>query len=309
MVEKTVKFKILIGGTMFRKKSIVLLVVVLSLVLTLPALAAAPEQGTVYEGISVPGIALGDTRMEVDASVGPASNCVSNNDPPTMESCKYDVAGGGWVSVRYQGPNGGEATGSTDDVVASIRWSEDVDGWMTSAGITIPMIKFDRQLAMDTYPNATLFYNDFGNVVRLTDYDLGITITWDAVYIFFSASMAIFEPFEYVPPTPPDLVHVHSIDMGYDRWSVTANILIHDEDHTPVEGATVGVFWVYPVNKNNNSSMFDSAVTGSDGVATFTIGDKARPGDYRITVNYVNAEGYVWDDDYIDPVGVITKPK
>ena len=294
---------------MLRKKSVILLVVVLSLVLTLPALAAAPEQGTVYEGISVPGIALGDTRMEVDASVGPASNCVSNNDPPTMESCRYDVEGGGWVSVRYQGPNGGEATGSADDVVASIRWSEDVDGWVTSAGISIPMIKFDRQLAIDTYPNAVLFYNEFGNVVRLTDYDQGISISWDAVYIFFSASMSIFEPYPYTPPPPPDYIRVSDIEMSTTRRSVSADVIVVDDQGDPVEGAGVSGFWVYPVNRNNNSTLFFSGTTDADGIASFGIGDKARPGEYRINIENVSKDGFVFDQNGSIRVATITKTK
>ena len=294
---------------MFRKKSVILLVVVLSLVMTLPALAAAPEQGTIYEGVSVPGIALGDTRMEVDDSVGPASNCVSNNDPPTMESCKYDVEGGGWVSVRYQGSNGGEATGSPDDVVASIRWSEDVDGWVTSAGISIQMIKFDRQLAIDTYPNAVLFYNEFGNVVRLTDYDQGISISWDAVYIFFSASMSIFEPYPYTPPPPPDYIRVSDIEMSTTRRSVSADVIVVDDQGDPVEGAGVSGFWVYPVNRNNNSTLFFSGTTDADGIASFGIGDKARPGEYRINIENVSKDGFVFDQNGSIRVATITKAK
>jgi hypothetical protein len=294
---------------MFRKKSVILLVVVLSLVLALPAFAAAPEQGTVYEGVSVPGIALGDSRMQVDASVGPASNCVSNNNPPTMESCRYDVAGGGWVSVRYQGPNGGEATGSPDDVAASIRWSEDVDGWVTSAGISIPMIKFDRQLAIDTYPNAVLFYDEFGNVVRLTDYDQGISISWDAVYIFFSASMTIFAPYPYTPPAPPDYIRVSDIELSTTRRSVTADVIVVDDQGDPVEGAGVSGFWVYPLNRNNNSTLFFSDTTDAQGIASFSIGDNARPGEYRINIENVSKDGFVFDQDGSIRVATITKTK
>jgi len=68
-----------------RQKVLLLVVILLAaLVTVIPALADAPGEGTVNEGVSVPGIALGDTRAEVEASVGPPSNCVSNNDPPTM---------------------------------------------------------------------------------------------------------------------------------------------------------------------------------------------------------------------------------
>jgi hypothetical protein len=279
------------------KRMTILVVLLVSLVLAIPVMADAPGEGTVYEGESVPGIALGDSRAEVEASVGPPSYCRSNNNPPTSDSCRFDVEGGGWVNVRYEGANGGPAAGSPDDVVVNIRWSEDVDGWVTSAGISIPMIKFDRQLAMDTYPDAVLFYNDFGALIRLTDYDQGITITWDAVYIFFSASMSIFEPFTYVPPPPPDYIRVPEIVMQATRRTVTATVLVVDDEDQPVEGAGISGFWVYPVNKNNNTTLFFSGTTGADGKVTFKIGDKARPGTYRINIESVSKEGYVFDQD------------
>jgi hypothetical protein len=293
---------------MLKRRLTILIVVVFSLVFTLPAFADAPGDGTVFEGVSVPGIALGDTREQVEASVGPHRNCVSNNDPPTMESCSYDVEGGGWVSVRFRGPTGSEATGSQNDVVSNIRWSEDVDGWVTSAGISISLIKFDKQLAIDTYPNATLYYNEFGSLVRLTDYDLGISISWDAVYIFFSASMSIFEPYTPAPPPDPDLIRVADIEFSYDRRSVTAKVLVVDEQDQPIEGAVVGGYWVHPVNKNNNTTLFIDGTTAEDGFATFRI-DKARPGDYRLTISYVNKEGFEFDVDGSILVGVFTKPK
>jgi hypothetical protein len=294
---------------MFRKAMTVLVGVLFSLTAVIPVLALAPAEGIVYEGVSVPGIALGDSRVAVEASVGPPSYCRSNNDPPTMDSCRFDVEGGGWVNVRYLGADGGPATGSPYDVVARIQWSEDVAGWVTSAGISIPMIKFDRQLAMDTYPNAVLFYNDFGALIRLTDYDQGITITWDAVYIFFSASMSIFEPYPYVPPPPPDYIRVPEIDMQATRHTVTATVLVVDDKDQPVEGAGISGFWVYPVNKNNNTTLFFSGTTDTDGKVTFKIGDKARPGTYRINIESVSKEGYVFDQNNSVLVETLFKSK
>lgn len=107
-----------------RTRKYLLLVIILSLAVMVPVLAAAPAEGTVVEGISVPGIALGDTRAEVEDSVGPCRGCNS-----TMGSCTFDVEGGGWVRVRYQGANGGDGTGSPDDVVANISWNDEVVGW------------------------------------------------------------------------------------------------------------------------------------------------------------------------------------
>ena len=52
-----------------RIPTFVFVAVLLSFAAAQPVLAAAPEDGTVVEGVSVPGIALGDTRAEVEASV------------------------------------------------------------------------------------------------------------------------------------------------------------------------------------------------------------------------------------------------
>ena len=133
-----------------KQKLLILSVVLLAVMVTaIPALAAAPAVGTVVEGESVPGITLGDTRAQVEAANGSPSSCRSNNDPPTMESCSFDVVDGGWVSVFYQGPDGGDATGSDSDVVSNIHWGgEEVDGWETTAGINTKLAKYDKQAAM-----------------------------------------------------------------------------------------------------------------------------------------------------------------
>jgi hypothetical protein len=283
-----------------------LLVVILSLAVTVPVLAAAPGEGIVHEGESVPGIALGDTRAQVEAAYGTPRGCNSNNDPPTMESCSFDVVGGGWVGVHYRGANGGDATGSSDDVVENIRWGGEEVGWVTEAGITTELAKYDKQAALDAYPNAILTYDSVHRLVRLTEPDLGISISWNHAYIFYTVSMSIFEPF--IPPPPPDLIRVADIQISYDRRSVTANVLVVDEQDQPVEGAVVGGYWVYPINKNNNTTLFINGITTGDGYATFRI-DKARPGDYRITITHVTKEGYEFDNDGSILVGRITKPK
>lgn len=287
------------------KRVMVLVVVLASLALALPVLAAAPGEGTVYEGVSVPGIALGDTRAAVEASVGPPRSCVSNDDPPTDSSCTFDVEGGGWVGVRYQGPDGGGATGSDDDVVANIRWNDEVVGWRTSAGITIADIYNDRQLAIDTYPNAVLEY-EHGVVVKLTDYGEGISISWEAVYIFFNVSMSIFEP--GAPPPPPNYIRVAGFDFSYDRKTITAEVRVVDEDNQPVEGASLSGFWVYPLNKNNNTSLFVSGTTNADGIATFQLAS-SRPGEYRLNIEQVSKAGFELDYDGSVLVGRFTRPK
>lgn len=291
---------------MYRKLIGLIFAVVLSLTPTVSALAAAPAEGIVVEGVSVPGIALGDSRAQVEAAYGTPRGCNSNNDPPTMESCSFDVVGGGWVGVHYRGANGGDATGSSDDVVENIRWGGEEVGWVTEAGITTELAKYDKQAALDAYPNAILTYDSVRRLVRLTEPDLGISISWNHAYIFYTVSMSIFEPF--IPPPPPDLIRVSDIQISYDRRSVTANVLVVDEQDQPVEGAVVSAWWVYPKNNNNNTNLFAEATTAGDGYAIFRI-DKAPRGDYRINILNVTKEGHEFDDDNSIILGVISKPR
>jgi hypothetical protein len=97
--------------------------------------------------------------------------------------------------------------------------------------------------------------------------------------------------------------------MTAARRSVAAAVSVVDDGDQPVEGAGVSGFWVYPVNKNNNTTLFFSGTTDADGKATFKIGDKARPGEYRITIENVTKGGFVFDHNGSVLVGRITKYK
>ncbi|MGD2079331.1 MAG: hypothetical protein PVH18_13185, partial [Chloroflexota bacterium] len=176
------------------KQKILVLVVILFAVLAtaIPALAAAPAEGTVYEGVRVPGIALGDSRTEVEASYGPPISCVNYNEPNDMAACKFDVEGGGTVSVQYRGPNGGSPSGSPDDVAAAISWPQVVEGWVTTAGINTTKA-LDQDVVVAAYPNADLYYDSVGRLYYLRDPELGISVAWNFLY-FYTASMTIFEP-------------------------------------------------------------------------------------------------------------------
>jgi hypothetical protein len=290
---------------MFRKRITVLVVVLVSLVAAIPAFAAAPAEGTVFEGVSVPGIDLGDSREQVEAVYGPPRGCHDINVINDLASCSFDVEGGGYVGVLYQGPNGGNASGSPDDVVYNIRWG-DVDGWVTTAGVNTTLAYNDKQAVVDAYPNADLYYDSVGRLYRLQDPELGIQVAWNHAYIFYSVSMAIFTP--YTPPPPPDLLRVADIEMSADRRSVTARALVLDEQDQPVEGAVVSAWWVYPKNNNNNTNLFIDATTAGDGYATFRI-DKARRGDYRFNILNVTKEGYQFDYDNSIILGIISKLK
>ena len=84
--------------------------------------------------------------------------------------------------------------------------------------------------------------------------------------------------------------------------------VVWDEDDKPVEGASISGFWVYPVNKNNNTSLFVGSTTASDGYATFTL-DSSRPGDYRLNIEQVSKDGFEFDYDGSILVGRFTRPK
>ena len=264
------------------------------------ALAAAPRAGTVYEGISVPDAALGDFRGAILASYGEPPNCVDFNVQGAKDYCTYDVEGGGEVGINFRGPDGGEPSGSKKDVVTEIRWADEVDGWVTTAGVNITMVQYDREAVWAAYPNGEIISDHRG--WELIDYERGIQASWSCAYIFCSASMSIFTPYE--PPPPPDYIHVESIEMSYDRRNVYAEVLVHYEDGQPVEGAVVYT----EITGYQKGPLYPYAATDSDGYAYFRI-DKAHRGDYRLNISNVVKEGYVFDYDGSIVLGTITKPK
>lgn len=94
------------------KRIVIVLVVLFSLMATLPVAADAAGVGTVYEGVSVPGIALGDSRAQVEAVNGPPNSCVDFEVYGAKDHCGYSVEGGGSIGVRYRAPDGGTPSGS-----------------------------------------------------------------------------------------------------------------------------------------------------------------------------------------------------
>jgi hypothetical protein len=273
---------------MFRKRKIVLIVVIASLAIALPVLAAVPAEGIVVEGGSVPGIALGDTRAQVEAFNGPPRGCSNVNEPDDLESCSYDVEDDGWVSVYYQGPNGTNAGGSPDDVVVKVWWGA-VDGWVTTAGISTTLALIDKQAVVDAYPNADLYYDTSGRLHLLQDPELGIEVRWNHAYIFYDVYISIFNPF--TPPPPPDYIRVANIELfSSSKHVVTARVLVVDEQDQPIEGAVVDAVWIYP--KDNGLQV--SGTTASNGYVTFTI-DKARRGTYYFGISGVSLDGYTFD--------------
>lgn len=104
-------------------------------------------------------------------------------------------------------------------------------------------------------------------------------------------------------------IRVSDIEMSTTRRSVSADVIVVGDQGNLVEGAGVSRFWVYPLNKNNNTTLFFSGTTGADGTASFGIGDKARPGEYRINLENVSKDGFVFDHNGSIRIATITKTK
>ena len=243
---------------MLRKSLFVLLVAVLSLTVALPALADAPATGTVIEGVSVPGVALGDTRAQVQTAYGDPYTCQSGSVPGDKAKCSYPVEGLGHIGqvwIHYRGPDGGLPSASPDDVAYHISWWDSVSGWTTEAGGVntewARSVRQDPEGVLAVYPNAVITYGLFGAMTRATDYELGITIEW--VYHFYSGflgvRMAISAPSEPPEPPPPrdPVTRVTSISMWDNKIkgkrTVWAYVWVKDEYWADVVGATVIVDW------------------------------------------------------------------
>lgn len=110
-------------------------------------MATAPGTGVVVEGVSVPGAALGYTRAQILPEVENIGD---------QASCSFDVEGGGQVTARYCGADGGPASTSPDDVVTYLRWSQQDSGWTATAGINPTLALADPQAVRVAYPNATV---------------------------------------------------------------------------------------------------------------------------------------------------------
>jgi len=300
---------------MFRKRLIVLVVVLLSLAAVIPVLALAPTEGTVVEGVSVPGIALGDTRAQVEAAYGQPKSCTDmayyDGRRGLDGICKFDVDGvnngGDQVTVHYFAPDGGPAQASPDDVLSSVRWSTVVSGWVTTAGVNTTLARNNPQAVIDAYPNAevTYWYGDFVREVR--DPELGISVEryYDIYSGITTVNMLIFTPYTPTPPPPsPDMIRVADIQMAGDRHSVTARVLVLDDQDQPVKDALVEATWYYP----NGDSLLVSADTASDGFATFRV-NKARRGNYYLYINNVSLDSYVYDYIHSTTLGAYSKSK
>ncbi|HEY5730634.1 MAG TPA: DUF4148 domain-containing protein [Anaerolineales bacterium] len=280
---------------MKRKITILVVFFIVLAVAVTPVFAAAPAEGTVVEGISVPGVALGDTRAQVQAAYGDPFSCTSGYNVDDDATCRYPVDGFAdhlvniWINFRD--PDGGLPSASPDDVVSSITWNDSVPGWFTQEGGVntewARSVRQDPEAVLTVYPNAVITYGLFGAMTQARDYELGIMIEW--VYHFYSGflgvRMTISAPSE--PPTPPPppepVTRVTNINLYASKIkgkrTVTASVWVDDENWNNAEGATVIVDWTHP----DGSTQRIQADTNSSGLATFEMRN-VRSGTHTLNV-------------------------
>jgi hypothetical protein len=280
---------------MKRKSWVLFAVLLAALVAAMPALAAVPNEGTVYEGQSVPGIELGFTRAEVEASYGQPYYCQSYALPDDYAFCTFRASNGGLVSVRYRGAQGGFAGNSPDDVVTEIRWGEPFSDWTTTAGVNTALAKTDPQAVIAAYPEAEVTGTP-GIDGILVDWLLGIEVRWtyDGYLGVTHVGMRIFEPLASLPTV--EETHVQDIelsgrkDRGRRRIFAWAQIL--DEHQQAATYASVEAEWVLP--DGTTQPAYEDFV-GLDGTAFFELIGKLQRGTYTFRIIDVQLADHSFD--------------
>lgn len=267
----------------------VLIAILFSGALAYPVSADAPAEGVVVEGVSVPGVALGDTRAQVEAAYGPPYYCSGTE----LSLCQFYVEGGGTVLMMYHGPDGGYATGSPDDFVYYIRWYQAVSGWVTTAGVNTTLAYNDMDAVLAAYPNATISYPSLFDTT-IDDPALGIHIDYHTSYPNGTRSvwMATSFPDPNAPPPEEHSVWVDAIYLYAGKHDIYARVHLHDNRYRYTSGADVDATWTLP----DGSQVPVSGTSSSYGDVYFEF-DKARRGTYTFTVDNVDFEDFRFDTD------------
>lgn len=255
------------------------------------ALAAPPLSGLVVEGMEAPGAALGDTRDEVTTSYGAPSFCQG----PTQSFCTYTITDVGTINIWYEGPDGGEATGTGADVMFALSWYG-LENWVTTAGINTAIALDDPDAVIAAYPNGEVTYYQSGHIFKVRDSVLGIEVKWNVDFYtgLVYTNLQIFEGAVTPPPPPPppdDLVRVSDISMALAGRNITALVQMTDQNGNAVSGATVEATWTFP----NGSTAMLTGVSNGNGQVTFTV-QKAK-GTHTLTITNVSLTGFTFDPD------------
>ncbi len=283
---------------MKRKSMVLIAILLVSLVAAMPVLADAPMEGTVYEGNSVPGIALGFSRAEVEAAYGQPYYCQVHAFPDDFAFCTFPVSGGGLVSIRYRGADGGFAHNSPDDEVVYAGWGEPVGGWTTAAGVNTTLAKADPDAVIAAYPDAEVSGNPGVNG-SVIDWLRGIEVRWtyDGYTGHTHVYMNIFEPLASLPDAQE--THVETIELsGYKDGRLRkirgwAEIL--NEYERAALGATVYATWILP---DGSTQPVVEEFVGISGVAFFELfapSGRAYRGTFRLRIDNVQLGEYTFD--------------
>lgn len=274
---------------MLRKFVAVLGAMTLIMILAGAVLAAAPAEGTIVEGESVPGITLGFSRAQVEGAYGDPESCQG----PTASFCKYLTEDGEPVFLHYRGADGGDAANSPDDVVTSITSYD--NEWTTTAGVNPPLALADPDAVIEAYPNGQVTYNQWGAIVAVEDAPQGVRVNWHHnIYSgFTTVNIQIFFPREPAPPREL-LTYVNDIDLSASKGrggrTVRALVQVRDDRDLAAAGAVVQAKWVLP---DGRIEAVEDATSGS-GYAYFEIA-KARRGEYTLIIEDVVLDGYRFD--------------
>jgi hypothetical protein len=268
----------------------------------LSALAAAPEFGTVVEGLSIAGdVALGDTRAVVEAAYGAPESCrdqeVHDSEDRGYDAiCDFDVIGGGQVTIYFERSDGGLADGTLDDITYFMRWTHAVDGWVTTAGVNTTLADEEAEAAAAAYPDAEVLRFEWGSIWQITDYWQGIRILRSPNFYSGTVTvyMSIFHPTAPPPPPPPreKKVRVSDINLSIVKRSVEAEVRILDDRAWSVSGALIEATWTLP----DGSTRTVNATTEYGGWARLDL-NKARRGQYTLTIDNVALEDHTFDPD------------
>jgi hypothetical protein len=144
----------------------------LAIASTAPAWAAVPQRGTVVEGHSVPGVALGASRQHVLAAYGKPTFCQSTGEA----YCTWQLSNGA-VDLTFAGANGGNPAGNGQDKVSVADWIG-LSHWRTTAGVTTASALAHPESVPADYPNATVYRYGDGHLYEVLDTHLGIKVQW-----------------------------------------------------------------------------------------------------------------------------------
>jgi hypothetical protein len=261
----------------------VLIAILFSGTMAYPVSADAPAEGVVVEGVSVPGVALGDTRAQVEAAYGPPYYCSGSE----LGLCQFYVEGGGTVLIQYHSPDGGYATGSPDDFVYYIRWYQAVSGWMTTAGINTTLAYNDMDAVLAAYPNAIVSHPSFFDT-SIDDSALGIHIDYHTSYP--NGTTSVWMAISFPAPPVEHFVRVTAIDLWAVKRSVTARVQLHDDLNLYSSGASVFATWTLA----DGSQISVSGITNSSSLVYFNL-DRVRHGLITFTIDDVEFDGFTFD--------------